>query len=436
MIFDLSPAIEMIRVTAQYSNAVLVAVLPHIADVSHKLNLPCTIATTNVIECSIKPSRRDGNVGVEVGFKGNWYFQFDRGYVRVIQGPGEFFTIQDFDKIPAMYGLVRMSKAEAVDFARGIIKKLGIPMESVFAEQEPRVTEPPQFGTNTVPHYRVQWLDPRSSSGMFVSVDMDINAEAKRVERIAFSNKSLERPPPKLSVVPPQNSDAPELSVVNPEYARQLVPFVLRAINEYAQKLALPVTLPVTTNQIARFRVTDNDGTPDCDVDMTNGWRFLYENARVSGYTTSDDFFTSQNRPILIKNFVGPWKIDEKAAIGLVESAVAKLKYPTNALHFEKEPEVQKPLISTIPRFMLRWSYSRPEDQFTRSMISAEVDANKAELKSLYCADISFAQEKPPIEVPISSPRPEREGARRTLMVKPTDRTNVNWKVFQPTPPK
>jgi hypothetical protein len=435
MIFDLSPAIEVIRVTAQYSNAVLVAVLPHISDISHKLNLPCPVTMTNVIECSIKPSRRDGNVCAEVGFRGNWFFQFDRGYIRVIQGPGEFFTIQDFDKIPSLYGTVRMSKGEAVDFARGVIKRLGIPLESVFAEQEPRVTKPPQFGTNTVPHYRVQWLDPRGN-GMSVSVDMDINADAKRVERIAFSNKNLERPPPKLNVVPPRDFNAPELPAVNPEYARQLVPFVLQAINEYAQKLSLPITLPVTTNQIARFQLSENNGGPYCNVEMTNGWRFLYEDTRVSGYTASDDFFTSQDRPIHITDFVGPWKLDEKQAIDVVKGTIAKLGYPTTIVHFEVQPQIAKPALSGIPRFMFYWYYSRPEDQFTRSAISAEVDANTGKLKSLYCADISFSQEKPPIKVPILLPRPARDSAHGTPMVKPTDRTNVNWKVFQPTPPK
>ena len=40
MILDLGGAQEIIRITADYSNAVLVAVLPYVSDFAQKLDLP------------------------------------------------------------------------------------------------------------------------------------------------------------------------------------------------------------------------------------------------------------------------------------------------------------------------------------------------------------------------------------------------------------
>ena len=144
----------------------LVAVLPYISDVSQKLDLPVPhpVTAEQVIHCSINPLQsKYRGVGVEIGIKGgdgNWYFAFSRGFVETIQGPHEFFTIQDFSKIPEYYGEVKMSKDEAIQLGRDTLKKLGIPLESVFAEQEPRVAEPIKIGTNTVPHYHIEWLSP------------------------------------------------------------------------------------------------------------------------------------------------------------------------------------------------------------------------------------------------------------------------------------
>jgi len=137
MILDLSqPSFEIIRVTAEFSNAAVVAVMPYIADVAQKLDLPVSrpVTAEHVVHCSITPLR---NWGVEIGINGAWVFAFDRGYVNTIQGPNEFFLIQDFDRIPDYFGEVKITKVDAVKLARDTLMKLHIPLESVFAEQDP-----------------------------------------------------------------------------------------------------------------------------------------------------------------------------------------------------------------------------------------------------------------------------------------------------------
>lgn len=433
MILDLGQSFaqfEWVRVTAEYSNAVLVAVLPHISDVAQKLDLPVPhpVTVEHVVHCSIIPQRR---IGVEIGIEGGWVFAFSRGYVDTIQGPHHFFGIQNFERIPEFFGDVKMSKMEAIQLARRTLGKLGIPLESVFAEQEPRVTEPFKVGTNTVPHYEIEWLDPRGA-GITTSVKMDINANAKRVERITLFNKSLERPPPKVRVTPQPEPDQRRWPMRNPEYARRLIPFVFRAIDEYGQRLSLPIPRPITTNHVARFSLQENFGGPYCEVELTNGWRFLYEHDMVTSYCAPDALFGSENyHAILIKDFLGQWKLSEGQAMELVRKTLLKLNYPTNHVHMDFEPQVSKPGVPGIPRYLFRWNYSLEDDQMVRSVISAEVDADKGQLKSIYYGNQAFWSRKPPIDVPMLLPA----DAAPKVTTNPTGRPRmVNTNLHRPFP--
>jgi phage pi2 protein 07 len=386
---------EIIRVTAEYSNAVLVAVLPYIADVAQKLDLPVQhpVTAAQVVHCSVLPNPR---VEVEIGIKGGWVFAFSRGYIGTIQSGHSYSILQDPDKIPTFFGTLNMSSAEAVHCARDALKRLGIPLASVFAEQPPQVSGPHKFGTNTVPHYQVVWLDPRGGP----SVEVEINGASRRLERLCLRNKALERAPPKLEVTPPRDPASPVWPQVNAEYARRLLPIILRALEQYGERLSLNFPRPLATNDVARFSVTDNGGWPHSEIELTNGWRFTYRNSMVNGFCAPDNLFNSDNRPILIKDFTGKWRMTEPEARELVRRTLAKLNYPTNLVHFEAEPQIHKPALPGIPRFMFYWYYNQNDD--LQSTIWAEVDADKCELKSLYYDDKSYWKHPPPIDVPIS----------------------------------
>ena len=394
-------AFEWIRVTAEYSNAVLVAVMPYVSDVAQKLDLPVPhpLTVEHVVHCSVAAQRA---VGMEVEVQGDWVFAFQRGYINTIQGPHDYFTLQDPDKIPAYFGAVRMSKAEVIELGRETIRRLGIPLEAVFAEQEPRLTEPEKIGTNLVPHYRVEWLDPKSAGP--ACVDMDINADAKRVERIRIFSKSLEKPPPKIDVVPPAHPSSPHWPQTNPEYAWKLIPIALRAVDEYAQTLALSIPRPLTTNHIARFALADNGGWPHAQIELTNGWRFIYRNSMVNGHYAPDDLFTSDNRPIRVKEFAGKWNMTEQEAIDLVKRTLAKFNCPTNTVHVDFKPQVHKPALPGIPRYSIYWWFENETHDDLLSKVEAEVDADKGELKSFYYDDKSYWNKPPPIDVPLSLP--------------------------------
>jgi len=126
MILELGAAAQqLIRVTAEYSNAVLVAVMPYFPDYAQKLQLPVPhpIEATDVAQfgvVAILDSQRQP-LGTSVLLKDGWVLRMHGGYMVGFQGPECYQMVQDPDQIPKLYGRVRMSRAGAVEMARKTI---------------------------------------------------------------------------------------------------------------------------------------------------------------------------------------------------------------------------------------------------------------------------------------------------------------------------
>ncbi len=404
MILDLGSASRFIRVTADYSNAVLTAVLPCFSDVAKKLELPVPqpITQTDVAGFHVLPFRE---FTASMLLKNGWVFNFSFGYVRDFSSPNSYLNLQDPEKIPNYYGEVKISHSDAIRLARETLLRLNIPLEDVFAEQEPRVTPPEKIGTNTVARYRIEWLDPRSGNH---AVDMEINAETKQVERVMLRAKSLERPAPKITVTPPIGRGIFDAHIpggrINPEYASRLIPIMFKAIDEYGQKLSLPIPRPLTTSNVARVEIQDNGGWPHCEITLTNGWRFIYRNSMVNGYYAPDNFFSS-DRPIHVKDFTGNWNLNTNQTIELVKKTLAKLDYLTNNIHMDFAPNVifaAGNLKKIIPRYFFEWHYENAVHDDLQSKVEAEVNADNGKLESLYYDDKAYWGSRPPIDAPIS----------------------------------
>lgn len=428
---------DLIQVTAQYSNAVLVALLPYFSDAAHKLDLPLPqpITAQQVVGCGVDPFRYPNGdlLGAGVKLQGGWRLHYSWGYVDRIQSPNSYFALQNPDEVPKFYGRVRMSKAEAVEMARKALRNLDIPLEAVFADQEPRITGPIQDRTNTIPRYRIQWVTP--GGGGTESVDIEINADAKRMERLLLHpNANLRRRPPGISVIPPAGRPRPH---ANPAYAWQLLPIVLRAVDGYAKTLGLPIPTPLTTNHVARFQLADNGGWPHSEVTLTNGWRFIYRNSMLNGFYAPDTLFNvAYGRPTYVRDFLGKTNLGEAQATALVKAQIAKLKYPEHLLHIDFEPQISRPTIKGIPRLRLSWEYT-PTNLLT--WVEAEVDMDKGVLKSLYFDNKSLWNHPPPINLPISAPLPEATSsspARRSIRPAPDRPPNRAPSAFNPPIPK
>jgi len=406
MILDLGEVSKLVQATPEHSNAVMAVVLPCFSDAAKKLGLPVPQPITHAdIDKIIFPPYPDRNLtyripSVSILLKNGWVFEYSFGFVHSIENLHSYAKLQDPNEIPRFYGEVKMTKDQAVKMARDSLAKLGIPLEDVFAEQEPRVTPPPHIdGTHMVPHFEIKWITPRA--GEATSVDIHINANTKQIERIYISNKNIGHPFKINDVLNPAPLDWPS---VNPEYARQLIPQMLKAIDEYGHTLSLPIPRPLTTNHVARIEIHNNEGWPHAEIWLTNGWHFIYRHTMVNGYDTPNNLFASDDRKIRIKDFQGKWNLTTNQAIEIVRQALKKLDYSTNHIHLaDAKAFVFTAAVNQahIPRIKLEWYYEPNDD--LQSRLEAEVNTDSGKLESLYYDDKAYWSSRPPIDVPISS---------------------------------
>ena len=408
MIYDFGPLAEWIHITAQYSKAVLVAIMPHVTDFAHRIGLQPTneFATAAIRSVVINPRKAPIDVGM--WFTNGCLFRFRDGYIYEYLNLRSYSALRDPERVPEFYAPVRITKQEAVTLARDTLQKLGLKLDAVFADMEPEVRLPEKVGTNVIPHYVVKWMKPHG--GYSAKLEMDGNKQ--KVERINLDSPSLCDPKFKIVVTPETRVDHPltglRLRRTNPEYGYRLLPIVIEAVTNYAAKLQIPLPLPLTTNHIRRFYVGDNSGAPHSELELTNGMRFLYRNTTVVEHSAPDDFFSvaSERRKTQLSDYTGHWRMSDREMIKLARAALAQLGYPKGFVHTEQKPQlILKPsgqFAKLIPRCQIHWVYPNSANQTQWSFV--EIDADKKEIKSVHLDDESFRAQKPPIDVPISLP--------------------------------
>src|SRR6266511_55810 len=231
--------IEFIQVTAQYSNAVLVAILPFISEFLKKAELPVPTPITqeHISEFRCWPVKGDVG-GVVVLTNGLWIW-YHYGYVKGFRTPRSYYNRQDPEDIPRFYGAMNLNKDEALQLARYYIQKLGYSLKETFADQEPEIDLPPQIGTNIVPHYRFQWKDPVFGG---TAVKVEVDAGTKTIQEMQFSSPFFRRASPRIPVEPKFRNPRPEVSLSR---SNELGAATLPKLSAFANKLDLPVTLPL-----------------------------------------------------------------------------------------------------------------------------------------------------------------------------------------------
>jgi hypothetical protein len=407
---DLGDGIKTVQITPEYKEAALQAMLPFFSDFAQKLQLPVPhpLTRADIIDCGLTPFQKNhGEIDrIFIVTRQGLRLSTFQGVVNEFCRPDSYRLMQDIHTVPNYFGAVKISRTQAIQSARDCLKKLGIPLEDLFAEQEPHV-EIPTWGTNTIARYLIKWRDPRGGGNGPNRVTAEVNAETGVMESFEFSPvNGLQKPAPKLTVIPPPGHarfDSMIPPSMSPGYAWKLIPIMFKAIQEYAQKLSLPIPIPLTTNNVAKVEAVNNDGWPHCEIWLTNGWHFVYRHTMVNGYYTPDNFFDSDNRKIHIADFEGKWNLTTNQAIEVVRGALAKLDYPTNNVHMDFLPHVYAAGIDAehIPRLRFEWYYSVQYE--LQSRLEAEVNMDNGKLESLYYDDKAYWNSRPSIDVPIST---------------------------------
>ncbi|MBI3850321.1 MAG: hypothetical protein HY298_08540 [Verrucomicrobia bacterium] len=412
---------EFIQVTAQYSNAVLVAILPQITEFSQKLDLPIPVPITleQVEHFNCDPHK--GQVGGWLRLTNGFDFWYYDGYVKGFESPGSWYGSHQWgEDLEKFYGSVKMSAKEAVQLARGSLRKLGYSETALYANGTPKITKPPVIRGKVVPCYRIGWIEPEDGG---ISLDMVIDAEHKNLKSMKMSmRKNLSRDPPPVSVVPQTLAPGqlpdfmkgvpggeklfhqlPAPPRLTPQQEHTVLVAILPLISDYARKLELPIHLPITTNHVTSF---DTQFFPnETYLNLTNGYQFIYTRGYIQQFRAPYSFFGNYKLDGRIEDYWGTWRMSEREAVKLARDTIKKLGYSLEMLHLDRKPKIRKPIKiadHNIPRYWLNWEFSTPkthdEEEKPSGLISAtgvEVDADKKTVKSIFIYDPNLNRPPP-----------------------------------------
>jgi len=388
---------ELIQVTAQYSNAVLVALMPYVSDFSKNLELPIpTPITTNHVRqfrCSPRLDLMGGNIVLTNGYE----FSFVHGRVGLYRSPQCYYFLQDPNRIPEFYGRVKISEAEALQIAHTAITKIGYTDALLDANSVPEITKPVHIGTNVVPRYRVKW---RSPNGLFPesprsSIDFEIDATTKQIHMMYLGNTNTWRPNPKVDVHPPiikkglqsqPGGAGRKLFPVSQAYSNAFLEAILPQLSEYVKKSGFAVPLPITTDQVDMTRYICGlvEGDPMAHVYLKRGDEFIYRHGQVIAFYSFDAAVipAGERRQ---EDFFGRVNMGTREALALVRKTIRQLGYSEKVVRVNENPSRIGPPQKIGTNFLARHFFTWEEGD--EGFATAEVDATTKTMKSLYIND-------------------------------------------------
>jgi hypothetical protein len=374
---------DWIQITAEYSNAVLVAILPHVSQFVKRaeLPMPTPVVLQQVAEFKCYP--RADDIGGLVILTNGLRIWFNNGYVNGFRTPRSYYNLQDPKEIARFYGTVKLNREEAIEFARESVRKLGYTNKETFTDQEPEVELPPEVGANIVPHYRFKWKDPVFGR---TAVSVEVDAGQKQIQEMQLLSQFFWRSPPEVSVWPRMGSPKP---VVGTASSNDFVEAVLPKISAFAQKLELPFAFPASVSHVERVEFVSFDS--DVRIKLTNGYWFVSKGGVLTEFSAPDSVYGRQPPsldPLLrpVEEYLGRWRVSEKEAIELVHRSIRKLGYTPKEFHANRPPQVSKPEQVgryVVPRYSFRWLTNEATTSASIALVRAEVNADKGQLSYL-----------------------------------------------------
>jgi hypothetical protein len=201
--------LELIHVTAAYSNAVLVAILPHVSDFAKGLDLPTPQPITASQVAWFKPLPVKGQVDGALVLTNNYWFHFSwHGYVCNFRSSNDWFFEQDPATQAVRYlGKSNMTINEAVQLARDTLRRLGYQPQLMHADGPPKQIEGPfKIDKGVIPFCRITWEGPEGKTAAEErqrdSVRIAIDMAKKAVVELAVEGTNCWRTPLTVDVEP------------------------------------------------------------------------------------------------------------------------------------------------------------------------------------------------------------------------------------------
>jgi len=207
--------LELIHMTATYSNAMLIAVLPHISDCARRLDMPIPLPVTTSQVGRFAASPFKDSIGGGLWLTNQYWFVFNNGFVRGFRCPDDWFTMADenWDHLDRYVGQDNMTTNDAIQLARDAFRELGYKPEDFGVDGTPTKFMGPHDDKRLghIPYCRVEWSSPPPASqaefDRSYHVEFDISMQQKRIVGMSLMSKRFFRPDPKLDVVPELESD-------------------------------------------------------------------------------------------------------------------------------------------------------------------------------------------------------------------------------------
>ncbi|MFO1475855.1 MAG: hypothetical protein U1F98_04305 [Verrucomicrobiota bacterium] len=171
---------DLIHMTAAYSNAVLVAVLPHVSDFANKLALPIPQPVREEQVAHFNPMPYKGQVEGALWLTNGYWFILHSGYVDSFRSPNDWFYEQDPSAhITNYFGHSKMSTNDVVAFARKKLLALGYGPDLTHSDTQPELEGPydTKLGGH-IPYCQVKWEPTKDQdSDGYSQVRVDINTQ-------------------------------------------------------------------------------------------------------------------------------------------------------------------------------------------------------------------------------------------------------------------
>jgi hypothetical protein len=420
---------EILQVTAQYSNAVLVAIMPYVSDFAQRLDLPIPQPVTMSQVQRFSCYARSDQIGGRVFLTNGCAFSFTKGTVLHYCSPRSFYSLQDPDRVPEFYAPAKLTEKQTVEIARQAVKKLGYDDATFSSDRAPKVSRPSPIAKNRVARCLVEWLDPNQDPRAPMSrstLKVEVNTSTGAIEMLSLLTPAAWRPDVQVAVHPPVIAGPPQAQPygggtrvypVSPAYARAFLAAILPQVSDYAKKAGLEVKVPITRQDVdlPHYECGLVTGLPYACLFLKTGDRFWVEHGQVTDFQAHDSYrLLPSNSPPQDKppeKFYGPVKVSAEQALAVVRKAITQLGYPAQVPLLRTRPEIVPPAkhgTNYFARYFFNWWRESPD----LATAGAEVDASTGKLESLYINERLLPQlwrEPPKIDVPpgAAAPAPE-----------------------------
>jgi hypothetical protein len=206
---------QLIHMTATYSNALLVAILPHVSEFAKKLDLPIAQPITAEQVSRFRPSPYKGHLEGAIWLTNGYWFLFTRSYVDAFRAPKNYYYELDYalTHLDQYVGKTRMTTNEIVALARNSLVKLGYPLVVTRADTTPELDGPSDLKQGGhIPYCKVTWApDQDKDPAGYSEVRVLINTQEKSLLGMSLSFTQTNRmkigSPLKIEVEPELESD-------------------------------------------------------------------------------------------------------------------------------------------------------------------------------------------------------------------------------------